>query len=217
MSVFRSLSRRVHGYVLPTIAAGAIVAGLSAAASAAGRRADGHPPVVPANLEVPAGYSLFFKARATGTQNYVCLPAASGASWKFLAPQATLFETFRGEARQQLTTHFLSANPAESGLPRPTWQHSLDSSRVWGRAIASSTDVNFVEPGAIPWLLLEVVGVAAGPVGGVFLMQTAFLQRLNTSGGVAPMTGCSQSTDVGALALVPYSADYFFYRAPHDN
>ena len=118
---------------------------------------------------------------------------------------------------EQRTTHFLSANAAENGLPRPTWQHSIDSSRVWGRAIASSNDPSVVEPGAIPWLLLEATGVASGPGGGLFLAQTAFIQRVHTSGGIAPAIGCSLTTDVGAIALVRYRADYFFYRAHRDN
>jgi len=31
--------------------------------------------------------------------------------------------------------------------------------------------------------------------------------------GIAPATGCVQATDVGKRALVPYTADYFFYKA----
>ena len=77
----------------------------------------------------------------------------------------------------------------------------------------SSRDPNFVEPGAIPWLLLDVAGAEAGPGGGFFLTHVALIQRLNTSGGVAPSTGCHHSTDVGKIALVPYAADYFFYKA----
>jgi hypothetical protein len=188
--------------------------GSSAALAQPDVRFGHNPPPVPANIEVPAGYSVFFNAHAIGTQNYVCLPAASGVAWKFMAPQATLFHASHGEISQQLATHFLSANAAENGLPRPTWQHSLDSSRVWARALASSTDPNYVEAGAIPWLLLTVVGAEDGPDGGSFLTKAVFIQRLNTSGGAAPSTGCSQSTEIGALALVPYAADYIFYRAP---
>ena len=165
-------------------------------------------PPVPANLEAPAGYSVFFAAHAVGTQNYVCLPSGSSVAWKLVGPQATLFQTIR-DFTQQMTTHFLSANAAENGLPRPTWQHSFDSSRVWARAIESSTDLNYVEAGAIPWLLLTWVGVEPGPEGGSFLTQTKYIQRLNTSGGVAPSSGCSQ---IGDITLVPYAADYFFYR-----
>jgi Protein of unknown function (DUF3455) len=58
-----------------------------------------------------------------------------------------------------------------------------------------------------------VVGAQDGPTGGDKLSETTFIQRLNTSGGVAPSTGCTQSTDVGQMALVPYTADYFFYKA----
>jgi len=120
-------------------------------------------------------------------------------------PQATLFD----EHDEQIITHFLSPNPVENGRPRVTWQDSRDTSEVWGMAIASVS----VEPGAIPWLLVEVVGAQDGPTGGDELSDTTFVQRLNTAGGVAPSAGCTQSTDVGSTALVPYSADYFFYKA----
>jgi hypothetical protein len=177
------------------------------------------PPVPPA-IQVPAANTPFLKGQAIGTQNYVCLPSASGFSWTFFGPQATLFLAFKffnSDIRQQITTHFLSPNPDESGAPRATWQSSFDTSAVWGRSIASSTDSNFVAPGAIPWLLLQVVGAERGPTGGAFLTPTTFIQRLNTSGGVAPSTGCSLSTNVGATALVPYTADYFFYKVSRSD
>jgi len=169
-------------------------------------------PAVPGNLVVEDGHSLFFKAHAIGTQNYMCLPSQTGFGWAQIEPQATLFQTFRGEPSQQLATHFLSANPDEFGLARATWQHAFDSSRVWAKMTRSSTDANFVEPGAIPWFLLTTVGKADGPTGGSTLAQTTFVQRLNTSGGAAPQTGCAVAADLGKLVLVPYSADYFFYR-----
>jgi Protein of unknown function (DUF3455) len=173
------------------------------------------PPVPPA-IQVEAGNTPFLKGQAVGTQNYICLPSPTGFSWTLFGPQATLFYSFKifhSEIRQQITTHFLSANPDEKGMNRPTWQSSFDTSAVWGAAIASSIDPNFVAPGAIPWLLVRVVGAERGPTGGDFLTQTTFIHRLNTSGGMAPSSGCSQSTNVGATALVPYTADYFFYKA----
>jgi len=113
---------------------------------------------------------------------------------------------------RQIITHFLSPNPDERDTPRVTWQHSRDTSTVWAVAIASSSDPKFVESGAIPWLLLQVVGAKSGPTGGDRLTATTFIQRLNTSGGVAPSTGCASSTDVGAMAFVPYTADYFLCK-----
>jgi Protein of unknown function (DUF3455) len=167
------------------------------------------PPPVPDALKVPAGNQVFLKGHAVGTQNYICLATDSSVAWAFFGPQATLFN----DKDRQIITHFLSPNPDERGTARATWQHSRDTSTVWAMAIASSSDPNFVETGAIPWLLLQIVGAEPGPTGGDRLTRTTFIQRLNTDGGVAPSTGCARSTDVGQRALVPYTADYFFYKA----
>jgi hypothetical protein len=170
-------------------------------------------PAVPANLQVPAGNTLFLGARAVGTQNYVCLPIAKRTvGWRFIGPQAALFADGAGGALQQVTTHFLSVNPIEGTVARPSWQHSIDTSKVWGRVRSSSADPLYVAPGAIPWLLLETAGTELGPNGGGFMAQTTFIQRVNTSGGVAPATGCTDDDEIGRVALVPYTTDYFFYR-----
>jgi hypothetical protein len=173
------------------------------------------PPPVPGNIRVPAGNRAFLEGHAVGTQDYICLPSDPGFAWTFFGPQATLFD----DDDRQIITHFLSPNPDEPNpdegdTPRVTWQHSRDTSTVWAMAIESSSNPGFVADGAIPWLLLEVVGAQNGPTGGDTLTATTFIQRLNTSGGVAPSTGCTLSTDVGKKALVPYTADYFFYMAP---
>jgi len=85
----------------------------------------------------------FPEGSAVGTQNYICQSSATGFFWKFVAPQATLFINLHVgpyEITQQIATHFLSPNPVEGGTPRPTWQGSADTSVVWGKAVASSTD-----------------------------------------------------------------------------
>jgi hypothetical protein len=175
-------------------------------------------PSVPANIQVPAGNKAFLVGHAVGTQNYICLSCsnpltsaatcpASGFAFALITPQATLFD----DANKQVTTHFFSPNPVEKGTIRPTWQDSLDTSTVWAKANASSSDPAFVAPGAIPWLLIAVVGAQNGPSGGDTLTATTFIQRLNTSSGIAPTT-CKSSSDVGKEAFVPYKADYFFYK-----
>jgi uncharacterized protein DUF3455 len=166
------------------------------------------PPPAPANIRVPAGNKAFLDGHAEGTQDYICLASGQGFVWTFFGPQATLFD----DEAKQLITHFLSPNPFETGTARATWQHSKDTSAVWAAAIASSSDSAFVAPGAIPWLLLQVVGEQIGPTGGHRLTATTFIQRLNTAGGTAPSTGCAVPTDVGKKALVPYAADYIFYK-----
>jgi len=171
------------------------------------------PPPVPAAIQVPAGAKAFLEGHGVGTQNYVCLPAiTSGTSafaWTLFTPQATLF----ADDGKQLTTHFFGPNPVEGGRVRVAWQHSRDTSSVWGQLVAPSSDPAFVAPGAIPWLLIQVVGTQAGPDGGDTLTAARYIQRLNTAGGVAPATGCAAAADVGKQAFVPYTADYFFFLA----
>ena len=36
------------------------------------------PPRVPSTIQVPAGAKAFLEGHAVGTQNYICLPSASG-------------------------------------------------------------------------------------------------------------------------------------------
>lgn len=167
------------------------------------------PPAVPANIQVPAGNKLFLVGHATGTQNYICLPADGGVKFTLFTPQATLF---KGD--KQLTTHYFSPNPVEGGTVRATWQHSKDNSTVWGKVADgnSSTDPAYVAPGAVPWLLVTIVGAQQGAKGSDSLAKTTFIQRVNTSGGVAPATGCTSSADVGNRAYVPYTTDYIFYK-----
>jgi hypothetical protein len=182
------------------------------------------PPTTPAILTPPAGNSAFLLGHAVGTQGYVCLPRGTGASWTVNAarPEATLFSNFFGK-EVQIITHFLSpdTNPnqfAPNPLPfgSPTWQSSLDSSRVWGQtlqSIAAGSDASCPNAGSIPCLLLQSIGAQPGPTGGTIMTKTTFIQRLNTNGGSAPAEGCAVSTDVGNQTLVPYTADYFFFRA----
>jgi hypothetical protein len=202
---------------LSLIIAGVIALGASTVPAAAQPGTTGASridvPEVPANLEVPADNEVFLKGSATGTQNYVCVSTPAGYRWQFLGPQATLYVPFANDLQQQITTHFLSANPVENGVNRATWLGSFDSSAVWARAIANSLDPNYVQANSIPWLLLQAVGGQEGPTGGTLLSRTTYIQRLNTVGGIAPAAGCSQPAEIGALALVPYTTDYFFYRA----
>ena len=196
--------------ILHAASAAVIAAAFTVSLQQPTRAAGDTPPPVPAAVQVPAGHKLFFVGHATGTQNYACLPAGTGVKFTLFTPQATLFSDGK-----QATTHYFSPNPDEGGMIRATWQHSRDSSTVWGEVKPgnSSSDPAFVEPGAIAWLLVTVVGSQNGPTGGDLLSQTTFIQRLNTSGGMAPSTGCSTSDDIGNRAFVPYTTDYFFYKA----
>ena len=173
------------------------------------------PPLPDSKLQVPAGNEAFLVGHAVGTQNYVCLPSGSGFAFTLFTPQATLF----ADNEKQIITHYFSPNlspipPEILGTIRATWQDSHDTSTVWASAtqIAThATDPDFVQQGAVAWLLLQVVGSQSGPIGSNKLTPTSFIQRVNTVGGLAPSTGCASLADVGREAFMPYTADYVFF------
>jgi hypothetical protein len=179
-------------------------------------------PITPEKI-TPVGATVFLLGRASGTQGYVCLPADTGASWTIngARPEATLFTRFFGQDLQ-IITHFLSPNTnpnrfAPSPLPfgNATWQGSLDSSKVWAQAVNSipaGSHASCPNDGAISCLLLQVIGSTKGTAGVGLLTNTTFIQRLNTDGGTAPVDGCAVASDVGKQTLVPYTADYYFFR-----
>jgi Protein of unknown function (DUF3455) len=181
------------------------------------------PPTTPATITPPAGNSVFLLGHAEGTQGYVCLPTSTGASWTVNGsrPEAILSASSSGKHFE--ITHFLSPNTnpnefAPTPLPfgSPTWRSSEDGSVVWAKAlappVASGSDPSCPNTGAIPCLLLQAIGAKTGPRGGNRMTQTTFIQRLHTNEGSAPSTGCSASTHVGKQVLVPYTADYYFFR-----
>ena len=177
------------------------------------------PPPTPDLITAPVGNTAYLVGHAFGSQGYTCLPTSTGGTaWNPTArPEATLFTDLFGQ-QFQIITHFqsINANPKPNVLVplsgNATWQSSLDSSRVW------AVKVNGIDPsaetqscpntGSIQCLLLQSVGNAKGPTGGNLLFRTTFIQRLNTRGGAVPTTACA----VGQTQLVPYTADYFFYR-----
>jgi hypothetical protein len=219
-----NMHRRLHYKRMRRFLVGVVLAGAAAVARGQALTA----PATPAIITPPDGHSLFLVAGAVGTQGYICLPTSAGAAttaWtvKPSRPQATLFQRVFGYD-VQIATHFLSpdANPndaAPSPLPfgSATWQSSLDTSRVWAQVLHSTSipagsDPTCPNAGSIPCLLLQSIGSQSGTAGGTLLSKTTFIQRLTTWGGGAPADGCSTSADVGTQILVPYTADYYFYR-----
>ncbi len=150
------------------------------------------PPNAPQDIEVTDGSVPFLLWHAIGTQNYVCQLVGGAYTWTFVGPSATLYD----EKGKQVATHFAG----------PTWQ-AQDGSRVIGAVEASV----MVAPDAIPWLRLRAASTVTGPKGGDRLAPTTFIQRVNTTGGLKPTSGCIAGT-VGAAANISYTADYYFYR-----
>lgn len=136
-------------------------------------------------MAVPAGHRVSAHVYALGVQVYQW----NGSAWVFVAPEAELF-----------------ADPCHEGsvglhYAGPTWEAKDGSQVVAVREAGCAPD-----RGAIPWLRL---GATATSEHGRFAGVT-YIQRVNTIGGTAP---AEPGTLIGEEARVPYTAEYYFYRA----
>jgi hypothetical protein len=151
----------------------------------------GEPGGLNPRLRASADEAPAFMLSGKGEQIFECRPRVADPNafdWVFVGPDATLYEGAGSVGR--LTT----AN---------VWESSSDRTSVSGFVRAT-------QPGGannIPWAMLR-----AWPSGdsGRFAGVTS-IQRVNTSGGVAPATGCDAS-HAGGETRVPFSADYYFYK-----
>jgi Protein of unknown function (DUF3455) len=144
-------------------------------------------PAICSSIQVEEGHKLSFHVYARGVQIYKW----NGTSWVFDSPVANLFAEpgFFGE----VGTHYVG----------PKWESKSGSKVKAARVLGTGCKP---DPNAIEWLLLYKVE-SSGP--GIFEPVT-FIQRTNTTGGIAPTTS---GTTVGETAEVPYTAQYYFYKA----
>ena len=169
--------------------AGVVAASAVLAAAASARPT---PATAPGDLLDPRTYApdsrLYLVLHASGVQKYTC---QANGTWLFTDPEATLYKTTG--ASKPVGTHFLNFSTGQ-----PVWQFKGGSSVEAARTQSASGGT-----GNIAWLLLQAVATSPGR-----LAQTTWIQRLNTTGGVAPAGTCTP----GATIAVPYSADYFSWR-----
>jgi len=147
-------------------------------------------PPTPSALAPAADQDLAFVLNAQGVQRYQCVQSTKGFAFTFVAPDADLFPA---HPQRPVVHHF-------SG---PTWLYSDSSSVVAAKAAGVTVD-----PTEVPWLLLNITS-HGGEHGK--LSDIVSIQRLQTTGGNAPATGCD-ADHVGAESDVNYTARYFFYR-----
>jgi len=145
----------------------------------------------PSALSPPAEARLLLRAAAEGVQIYTCAVQGSGAVWTLKAPEAVLRDA---AGKQVIGKHFTG----------PSWQAN-DGSTVVGE-VAARADAPRAD--AIPWLLLRTRSHSGA---GQFA-EIAFIQRIDTAGGLAPPGGCEPARQ-GSETRVPYSATYLFYAA----
>jgi len=184
--------KRIHKVALAFGVAGALTLGGVAIAQHSVVTGSAQPaPVsvinsvnIPPALAVPAGQKLVATMEVEqGSQVYTC----TKDTYALLAPAAVL------RSGKQLVLH-------TSG---PEWVSDNDGSSVVGAEIASAP-----RPNAVPELLLKSTSNRGTGLFG----KVDFIQRLETFGGVAPTSSCTDGTQVA----VPYHAQYRFY-VPADN
>lgn len=165
---------------------------VAGAASVPAARTNINTPDLPSpvcdNLTLPSGTKLVSRVYARGVQIY----RWSGLAWDFVGPLALLFADANYEG--QVGHHYATPNG-------PAWESNSGSKVIATRQAGCIPDMS-----AIPWLLLRAVSTT-GP--GIFSAVT-HIHRVNTTGGVAPSTG---GTMVGEVVEVPYTTEYYFYRA----
>lgn len=165
------------------------------AAAALSQVADAAPPepVVPTTIQVGAGNKVFLVGHAVGVQIYSCNAAGGAFSWGLVAPRANLYD----DHGKLIVKHYGG----------PTWR-AKDGSTLVGRREQQVT----VDATAIPWLLLSRASATAGEDGDR-LVGTTFVQRIATKGGLAPAAAQCDATTAGDEVEVPYTADYYFWKA----
>jgi len=149
-------------------------------------------PSVPTKIQVGDDNKVFLVGHAVGVQIYACNAVADGFAWGLVAPRANLYD----DEGKLLMTH--------SG--GPTWQ-ARDGSKVVGQLVDRVT----VDPTAIQWLKLSAASTAAGPDGDR-LAHTTFIQRIATTGGLAPPAAECNATTAGDRVEIDYTADYYFWK-----
>ena len=150
-------------------------------------------PDVPGDIRVEEGHKVFLSGHAVGVQIYRCNATAGGFAWGLVAPRATLYDD--------------NGKPIIEHFGGPTW-HARDGSSV----VAARDGQANVDSTAIPWLRLRATSTSAGPDGDR-LVRTTFIQRVATTGGVAPAAASCNAVTTGEQVEVPYTADYYFWKA----
>ena len=179
---------RVHRITAGLAVAALTALGAGAAAVPAGAAPDGSTQQtstdqrrVPEAIRVPDGNRRIAVMPARGVQTYQC----TNGAWTFLQPDAIL----RNHGQAQVLHS-----------KGPVWTSVEDGSSVTAAAQASSP-----VPNAIPQLLLK----STANRGPGLLGTVTYVQRLNTTGGLAPTGSCTD----GVTASIPYTADYTFWIA----
>lgn len=147
---------------------------------------------LPEPVRAPTGAQMVMKAVGVGELAYECRAKAGDAAsfeWAFVGPTAKLMDS---SMSKEVGKYYAG----------PTWE-STDGSKITGKQVAVAP----AAPGNIPLQLVK----AEPAMGNGAMTGITYIQRVNTKGGVAPPDSCNASS-AGTKKMVPYQADYVFYK-----
>jgi Protein of unknown function (DUF3455) len=130
---------------------------------------------------------VFLVGHGVGVQIYTC----NGSVWSAAVPRADLFD----DNGKLIIKHFAG----------PSWQ-AADGSKAVGTVV----DKVIVDETAIPWVLLSAKTTPGAD--GDRLVDTSFIQRLDTVGGLQPPAADCNAATAGTVVESPYTAEYVFWK-----
>jgi FtsP/CotA-like multicopper oxidase with cupredoxin domain len=130
---------------------------------------------------------VFLIGHGVGVQIYTC----NGSVWSAAVPRANLYD----DNGKLIISHFAG----------PSWQ-AADGSKAVGTVVNKV----IVDETAIPWVLLSAT-TTPGPDGDR-LVDTTFIQRLYTTGGLTPPAADCNAATANTVVEVPYTAEYVFWK-----
>jgi hypothetical protein len=180
----RRWSSRSHRLLLAGLVAATAALSLVAQVALAGPPS---PTGVPDQIQVADGNKVFLVGHGVGVQIYTC----NGSVWSSAVPRANLY----GGNGKLIIHHFAG----------PSWQ-AKDGSKAVGTVVDKVT----VDETAIPWVLLSATTTPGAD--GDRLVDTTFIQRTNTTGGLTPPAADCNTATAGTVVEVPYTAEYVFWK-----
>ena len=145
------------------------------------------PTGVPDQITPGVGNKVFLVGHGVGVQIYTC----NGSTWSSAVPRANLYD----DNGKLIITHFRG----------PTWQ-AKDGSQAHGTVV---NKVN-LDQTAIDWVLLSTTTTPG--LDGDRLVDTTFIQRLDTVGGLTPPAADCNAATANTVVEVPYTAEYVFWK-----
>jgi hypothetical protein len=145
------------------------------------------PTGVPDQIQPGDGNKVFLIGHGVGVQIYTC----NGSVWSSAVPRANLYD----DNGKLIISHFAG----------PSWQ-AADGSKAVGTVVDKVTP----DLTAIPWVLLSAKTTPGSD--GARLLDTTFIQRLDTVGGLQPPAADCNAATAGTVVESPYTAEYVFWK-----